>query len=117
MDKFIYQVAIEENGIIRCRQIIFTGIPSYFYADMYFYYGKWKSDNEFIIWGKEKTVETRITIDKCAVDVINLTGYSRPPYYTLMRIDATKEERVQADKDYQHSLHPAVAAILRQANN
>jgi hypothetical protein len=117
MDKFIYYAVIEENGKTKCKQIIFTGIPSYFYADMYFYQGKWKNDNEFIISGKEKTVETRITVDKCAVEIINLTPYSNPPYYTLMRLDATDEERRKADEDWKHSMHPAVAAIIRQANN
>jgi hypothetical protein len=117
IDKSIYHVVIEENSKMKCKQIIFTGQPGWFYADMYFYQGKWKNDNEFIISGKEKTVETRIIVDKCAVEIINLTPYSNPPYYTLMRLDATDEERRKADEDWKHSMHPAVAAIIRQANN
>jgi hypothetical protein len=62
-------------------------------------------------------VETKILIDSCTVNVVNLTRYEKPPYYTLINSKASKEEKEKANKDWEHSLSPAVAAIIRQADN
>lgn len=117
MDKFIFYAVIENDGEIKCKQIIFTGIATFFYIDRYFFYVKWKSENELIIWGKEKTVETHFFIDTCTIDVINLTAYENPPYYTLMKVGISDENREKANKDWMHSLPPHIAAAIRKANN
>jgi hypothetical protein len=117
IDKIIFYAVIEENGNTKCKQNIYSGITEYSYMAKYFCYGKWKYEDEFIIWGKEHTVETRILIKECVVNIINLTPYENPPYYTLMKAALPEEERRKARKDWEHSLHPAVAAIIRDAHN
>ncbi|HTB27189.1 MAG TPA: hypothetical protein VK711_17580, partial [Puia sp.] len=117
MDKFIFYTLIENNGEEKCKLPIFIGIPGWYYMDKYFCYGKWKDEFHLIIWGKEKTVETHISIEACTVNIINLTSYNKPPYYTLMKANISEEERKQSNMDWLHSLPPAVAAVLRNAQN
>lgn len=117
MEQFIFYTVIKNNDEVQCKLPIFIGIPGWYYMDRYFCYGRWKNQSELIIWGKEKIVETHISIELCTVNIINLTSYNNPPYYTLMKAGISEEERSQARKDWYHSLPPAVAAILRDARN
>jgi hypothetical protein len=117
IDQFIYSVLIEEGGIEKCRQVIFNGCPGYFYADKFFCFGKWMDETDFIISGKEKEVEIRVSIAECKFELINLTPYKNPPYFTLMKYGITEEEKDSAKKDWEHSLHPAIAAVIRGAEN
>jgi hypothetical protein len=34
-----------------------------------------------------------------------------------MNLDASKEEKEKADRDYIHSLPPAIASVIRKAHN
>jgi hypothetical protein len=117
MDRFNYYAIIEENEKIKCRVHLYNGRTGVFFGEEFFFYGKWKGENEFIIWGKKKEVEIRILVDECRIDLVNLTRYANPPYFTVMRADISAEEREKAYQDWQHSLPPAVAGIIRQANN
>lgn len=116
-EKFDFSVLIEENDTQKCKINIFRGRPSSYYMDRYFSIGKWKSENLLIISGKEKIVELHILVDKCELKIVNLTPYDKPPYFELMRADISEEERMKAKKDWEHSLPPATAAIIRRANN
>ena len=82
----------------------------------FFCFGKWNGQNEFVISGKERIVETHVFADKCTVEIVNLSSYRNPPYYNLMKADTTEEEREKSRKDWEHSLNPAIAVILRQDN-
>jgi hypothetical protein len=73
--------------------------------------------DELIIWGKNKEMEIHVLVDECKADLVNLTKYANPPYFTLMRADISEEERAKAYQDWHHSLPPAVASVIRQANN
>jgi hypothetical protein len=117
IDKIVFYAVIEVDGNTQCKLNIFNGITEYSYMSKYFCYSKWKGENEFIIWGKEHTVETHILIKRCVANVVNLTSYENPPYYTLMKAALPEEERRKARKDWEHSLPPAVAAIIRDADN
>jgi hypothetical protein len=117
IDRFVYSVLIEEDGSEKCRQVILNGRAGYYYADRYFCYGKWRGDSELIISGKGKEVELNVLINECRVELVNLTPYDNPPYFTLMKFGISEEERERARKDWEHSLPPAVAAIIRDAHN
>lgn len=116
-DRFNYYAVIEENGKVRCKVHMYNGRTGVFWGEDFFSYGKWRGENELIIWGKKKEVEIHILIDECKADFLNLTRYANPPYFTVMRADISEEEREKAYQDWKHSLPPAVAAIVRQAHN
>ena len=112
-----YYVIMESAGKKRCELLIFSGVPASIYSfDDFFGLPSWK-EGCFILRGKNGEVETRVLIDKCSVDIVNLTDYDNPPYYTLLKAGISKGERENASKDWHHSLPPAVEAIIRQANN
>ena len=113
MKQFKISILIEEKGKEKCNVPIFMGIPNSSYMDKYFFYGKW-NDSKFIVWGKDKTVETHISVDTCKIDIVNLTPYDNPPYYTMMKVGLTNEEKEKATKDWHHSMSPTHAAIIRQ---
>lgn len=117
MTKFDYYVLIEEKGNSKCKAKIYSGGTSVFYFPDLFSQGKWISDNEFIVTGKRKEVEIRILIDECKVEFKNMTRYAKPPYFEMMRADISAEEKEKAVQDWQHSLPPAAAVIIRQADN
>lgn len=117
IDRFNYYAIIEEHGKIRCKIHLYSGRTATFFGEGFFFYGKWKGENEFIIGGKRKEVEIHILVDECRADFVNLTRYPNPPYFTMMRADISDEDRAKAHQDWKHSLPPAVAAVIRQANN
>lgn len=116
MDRFEYYVQVEEDKKLKCKLHIYRGRPGVHFAE-FFFYGKWKGKNELIIWGKKKEVEIHVLVDECRADFVNLTLYNNPPYFTVMRADISEEDREKSYQDWQHSLPPAVAAVIRQANN
>jgi hypothetical protein len=117
VDKLSFYAVIEKGGNTKCKMNFYNGITEYSYMRKYFCFGKWKSEHEFIIWGKERTVETHIELETCMVNIVNLTPYDKPPYYTLMKAGLSDEERRKAKLDWEHSLDPAIAAIIRNAHN
>lgn len=117
IDRFDFYAIIEENRKVVCRVHIYNGRTGVFFGEDFFSYGKWEGENELIIWGKMKEVEIHILVAECRVDFVNLTRYTNPPYFTVMRTDISEKEREKAYQDWQHSLPPAVAGIIRQANN
>lgn len=116
MDRFDYYVLIEENEREKCKLHIYNGRPGVHFTE-FFFNGKWKGENELIIWGKQKEVEIHVLVSECRAEFVNLTRYDNPPYFTVMRADISEEDREKARQDWQHSLPPAVAAITRQAHN
>lgn len=116
-DRFNFYALIEENEREKCRLLIYSGKTTDYYIDALFFYGKWKNINEFIITGKRKEIEIHISIDKCSVEYVNLTSYGKAPFFEMMRADTSKQDRARAHEDWLHSLPPAHAAIIRQAEN
>ena len=82
MDKFVYELVIEENSLLKCRLHLYNGRTVVFFGEDFFWHGKWKSDKEFTLEGKMKEVKLIINIDKCEVEIINLTMY-RAPHISL----------------------------------
>jgi hypothetical protein len=113
---FNFYVQIERDGEVKCDLPLYNGRPGV-ECDEFFYTGKWKGENELIILGKQKEVEIHVLVDKCKIEFVNLTRYSRPPYFTVMRADISEEERAKALRDWHHSLPLSVAAAIRKANN
>ena len=116
IDKFEYYIAIENEGQLKCRSLIYDSRPGTDFNE-FFKYGKWRGENELIISGTRKEVELHVVVSECKTLFVNLTAYANPPYFTVMRTDVSEEERKKAYKDWLHSLPPAVAAIVRKANN
>lgn len=118
-NKFNFYVLIEIDRKENCKLAIYSGKATDYYIDDFFSYGEWQNDNEFIITGKRKEVEIRIFINECKVEFKNLTTYTKPPYFEMMRADESisVEEKERAYQDWQHSLPPAVAAVIRDAHN
>lgn len=117
IDRLNYFVLIEEDEMIKCRVHFYSGLTTLFYYPALFASGNWKSDNEFIITGKQKEMEIRILIDQCKAEFKNLTNYDKPPYFEMMRADISDEDREKAHQDWLHSLPPAHAAIITQQPN
>jgi hypothetical protein len=116
IDRFEYYILIEEGHKQKCNIRIYNNRPGLLFSE-FFFYGKWNNKNEFAISGKKKEVEIRILVSECSVEFVNLTPYDNPPYFTLMKFGISEEERERARKDWEHSLPPAVAAIIRDAHN
>ena len=101
---FQYYIQIEDQGKIKCRQLIYNGFTNIFYVDDLFKNGTWKNDTSFIITGVKKEVEIHVTAENCSVEYINLTSYEKPPYFEMFRSDITQEEREKAAKNWKDSL-------------
>lgn len=103
-NSFQYYIQIEEQGKIKCRQLIFKGFTNIFYVDDLFKNGTWKNDTRFIITGVKKEVEIHVTVENCSVEYINLTSYEKSPYFEMFRSDITQEEREKAAKNWKNAL-------------
>lgn len=116
-DRFDFFVLIEEGKKQICRLLIYQGKTTDFYIDDLFFYGKWKSINEFIITGKNKEVEIHVYIQDKKVKYLNLTSYEKAPFFEMMRANISKEDASRSYEDWLHSLPPAYAAIIRRADD
>lgn len=114
---FNYFVYIEKQGKVKCRISLYCGITSMSYYADFFSTMQWRSDNELVIGGKAKQVEILIMVDECVALFKNLTTYDLAPYFQMMRADISNDEKLKADEDWLHSLHPAHAAIIGDALN
>jgi hypothetical protein len=117
MNKFDYNVLIEKKGEVICDQWIYSGITDLVYFSELFSDAKWIDTKELVITGKRKEVEIKILIEGCKVEYKNLSPYDRPPYFEMMRADISSEEKDKAYQDWKHSLPPAVAGVIRRADN
>jgi len=116
-DAFEYFIHIEEQGKLKCKLPIYNGFTNIIYVADLFWFGKWKNDNDFVLTGKKKEIEIHIKVDSCKVKYVNLTAYEKAPRFEMFRSDISPEERETARKDWEHSLPPAIAAFIRDANN
>ena len=114
---FLYYIQIEEDEKVKCKLPIYNGFTNTFYVRKLFGIGKWKKNNDFILKGKNGEVEIHIIVDSCEVKYINLTKYEKAPSFEIFRSDITLDESEKARKDWHHSLPPAIASFLRDANN
>lgn len=109
--QFNFFVVIEENGQEKCRLLIYVGKTTDHYFPLFFKFGRWTEDREFIITGKEKEVEFHILIDKCEMKLVNLTKFEKPPLHELMRADISPSDKERAYQDWLHSLPPGAAGM------
>lgn len=115
-DKFDFYCLIEDSGKIKCKVLIYSGKPTDYMAD-FFFYGKWQGDNEFTIWGKSEEVEIHVQVDSCEVRFVNLTKYGNPPAFEMMKADLSDIEKNKAYQDWLHSLPPGHSAMLNYEPN
>lgn len=111
---FNFYVQVEQDEKVVCRILIYQGKTTDWYFSM-FAKGRWKGNNVFSIINKE--VETRVLLDQCRAETINLTPYDSPLLYQMMKAELTKEERGKSYKDWLHSLPPAVASVVTNNPN
>lgn len=106
----IYTLVIK-NGKEKCKFLIYSGKPTDFYFDDLFFYGKWKSGNEFVISGKRSEMGIHIFIDECKIEFVNsISNTSQAPLFELFKSDADKTKSLV---DYINSLNPTIATILK----
>lgn len=117
MDRFNYNCMVEKNNSLKCNIQIYSGLTNLYYYPDLFSYLKWKSENVIIITGKREEVELYIDIEKCTVIHKNLTNYSKPPYFEMMKADVSNIDREKVYKDWLHSLPPAQSALLGHIPN
>lgn len=111
---FSFYVLLEQAGKERCKLLIYQGNPNDVYIDDLFYYGKWKGANEFIIKGKRSEIEFHIYVDKCEVELVNISANKNAaPIFNLFK--ATPPPG--ALQDFIQSLPPAIAAVLNYEAN
>jgi hypothetical protein len=116
-EQFKYYLQIDEQGQSKCKEIIYNGNTSGFYIADLFKFGKWKDDNHFILTGKRHEVEIHIFIDQCKVEYVNLTQYEKSPFFEIFRLDIGSEQKVASVKNFEHSLPPAIAAMIKKNDN
>jgi hypothetical protein len=117
MNVFYFYASILKSNKEICKTLIFSGNPTVYYFKYFFKSGKWMNTNEFVISGTLNEVNTVIQYHQCIVVIVNLTKYQLPPFYTLMNFNSTNEEKQKAYNDWQHSLPPEMASVIRQADN
>lgn len=115
LSRFNFFVSLEDNGIEKCRLLIYIGKTTDFYISDLFFYGKWKNANEFVVTGKRSEIAIHTYIDKCKIKFVNASGDdAKAPLFELFKSDADKEKAL---KDYIASLNPAIAAVITQSPN
>jgi hypothetical protein len=117
VDKFDFYVMIENEGKEVCKLLIYEGIPSTHYIEQFFFSGKFKKEEEFILKGKENEVEIHVLIKTFKVITINLTRYEKAPSFEMNRFGISKTDKQRAYEDWLHSLPPATAAVIRKSHN
>jgi hypothetical protein len=116
VDRFEFYISIEVAGSAKGKVLIYNGKPNDFYFEAILSNCVWEG-NEIVISGKNKEVEININSETLHVRYINKTPYQKSPFFEMMRADISKSENAEAYEDWLHSLPPAKAAILREADN
>jgi hypothetical protein len=117
MNEFNYYALVVKGNEVKHRIPIYTGLTVTSYFNSFFKTGKWGEDDVFVLSGKANEVETRISINTGRIEHVNLTRYEKPPLFEMMRAKISKEDRDKASKDWEHSLPPGFAAMIREADN
>lgn len=117
LNKFDFYVMIENAGQEVCKLLIYEGIPSTHYIEQFFFSGRFKNEEEFILTGKENEVEIHVLISTFKVIAVNLTRYKKAPSFEMNRFGISETDKQRAHEDWLHSLPPATAAILRKSHN
>lgn len=112
---FFLQVINEGHRV--CEIHLYKGKSTPFYVDSFFSKIIWVGINQLIIEGEEKQMRIIIDINECNVSFDNLTSYSKPPLWEMMRVGLTQEENNNAYENWLHSLPPAYSAIIRNSDN
>ena len=111
-DVFRFFAILEKDSIRKCEILIYSGATTDYYFDYFFSSGKWNGELSFVLFGKKKEQEIHITLEHCKMNVVNLTSYPSPPFFTLLRRDISLEEREKAYKDFHHLLPPAIGGFV-----
>jgi len=115
--EFKYYLVFQPNSESQHKMYLYSGLPTPFLEQDFFYKPKWKSQNELVIKDRDNEMQFIIDVKSKTYKVENLTRYSNPPSFTKLRTDVSEEQKKQAQLDWQHSLPPAIASIIRQADN
>lgn len=112
IDMFCYYIIIEKKGLEIQKFLIYKGFTNLYYYPKFFHNAKWENENELIVTGREKVVETHILLNKNSVEFVNLTQYKKPPLFEMMKVDISKSEKEQAYNDWLHALPPSIARVI-----
>lgn len=114
IDRFDIYLLIEDAEILRAKELIYSGLPSDFYFDDLFYFGKWNSVNEFTIKGKQSQFQYHILVDKLTIELIKIAPDIGEKYivYEMMKAFAYKNMSIQ---DYVHAINPNI--VIRNQGN
>lgn len=100
---FQYFLSIKHGATTKCKLLLYNALPST-PIEYFFKFCKWKSENEIVLWGTEKEIETIIDVKNCSLKSINLTQFKVPPLFEMFRFDTTERSRKTALRNYQDSL-------------
>lgn len=113
-NKFNYYVLILENGIQKCKKLIYSGETETFYFNYFFKNAKWENINELIITGEKKQVQISVSIN-CDVKFLNLTTYSKPPLFEMFKVDISQKEKDEASANWRNSLPTITQNVLNNS--
>lgn len=117
LDRFNYYCVVEDNQKVKCKIKLYSGLTNLFYYSDLFSSVKWKSMDVLAINGKAKEVEINIIVSKCEITFTNLTKYTKPPYFEMMRADTSEADRQKAYQDWLHSLPLSHSSIITHEPN
>lgn len=103
-DNFKYFLTLKLDENIKCKVLIYNGLPAAPAYNYFFKFTKWRGEETIVLWGIEKEVETVVNIKSCTVKYTNLTEYKRPPLFEMLRFDTTEKSRDIAHRDWKDSL-------------
>lgn len=113
-ETFTFYVLIEKDGEEKCKLLLYNGIPTDYYITDFFSYGKWQGGNKVVVSGKYKEVEMHVDIEKCCVNIANLSKYEKPPFFEMMKSDTSELDHDKARKNWLNSLPPGTADFIRE---
>jgi len=110
---FTFYVTIEEEVKGKCKILLFNGKTSDYYITALFSYAKWYGTGKVVISGKYKEVEMHVDVNKCSVDIVNLSRYEKPPFFEMMRSDISESDIEIAYQNWLNSLPPGHEDFIR----
>jgi hypothetical protein len=113
---FILQF-IDVTGKEKVSLLIYKGRTTTGYLSNFFKTGKWKSNQEFVLFGYGKDVQIKVFPDKGTVDVIYLSKFDKSAVFEMMRSALPKREEEEAYKNWIQSLPSNISKVIESTFN
>lgn len=117
INKFDFYVVFKNDGRAVCKLLVYEGVPSIHSVENFFFLGKFKNAEEFILTGRAKEVEIHISINDFNVTYVNLTKYPKAPLFEMTKFRISEYDKQSAYQDWIHSLPPSQASFLTNSDN